>query len=307
MKTILITGSSGFLGKKLVKIFLENGFNVIAASRNPKNENININDNTKTIKLNLENGADDLDYIEDEIDVICHTAAYIPKDFNDSSLAEHCFKINSLGTQKLLEFAVHRKIKHFIYYTSGNAYDYSENPVNENAKLYPSQKATYYLGSKLLGELYVEHYRQKGFLNTTTFRLSSVYGNGMKKNEFILDSIMKILNLEEITIYNNDIYKTDFVYVDDIVEATILSMKNENYGIYNVGSGVSCSLGQVGSIIVKHMNRSEELIKILPVTDLDKVVKGFSALDMNKTKVSIGITPTNIEVGLKKMIKDMDI
>lgn len=307
MKTILITGADGFLGKKLVIRFLEMGHKVIAASRSPENLKTNTDKNKVSIKFNLENGVDDLNDIEDKIDVICHTAAFIPKDFNDSSKAEYCYKINSLGTQKVLDFAKSSAVDHFIYYTSGNAYEYSEKPVNENANLYPSQKATYYLGSKLLGELYVDHYRQKGLLNTTIFRLSSVYGNGMKESEFVIQSIEKLLNSEEIIIYNDDIYKTDFVFVEDIIQATVLSIDNGNYGIFNIGSGVRTSLGQVGKILARLLNKSEELIRILPVTDIGKVAKGFSALDMEKTEAVIGITPTSLEVGLKELIEEIDI
>ncbi len=307
MKTILITGADGFLGKKLVTRFLEMGHKVIVASRSPENSKINTDKNMVFIKFDLENGVDDLNGIEDKIDVICHTAAFIPKDFNDSSKAEYCFKINSLGTQKILEFAKSSEVDHFIYYTSGNAYEYSEKLVNENAKLYPSQKATYYLGSKLLGELYVDHYRQKGLLNTTIFRLSSVYGNGMKESEFIIRSIEKLLNSEEIIIHNDDIYKTDFVFVEDILQATVLSIGRGNYGIFNVGSGVRTSLGHVGKVLARLLNKSEEFIKILPADDKDKVVKGFPALSMEKTESIIGIVPTSLEVGLQTMIDEMNI
>lgn len=307
VKTILITGANGFLGQKLVMRFMEKGYKVIATSRNPEELKKRTDKKVEYIKLDLRNGVEDLEIIEEKIDAICHTAAFIPKDFNDASLAEYCYKINSLGTQKLLEFAKSKEVNHFIYFTSGNAYEYSENPVAESANLYPSQKATYYLGSKLLGELYVDHYRNKGLMNTTIFRLSSVYGIGMKNNEFIFRSIEKLLNFEEIFIFNDDTYKTDFVFVDDIVDATLLSLENKNYGIFNIGSGVRSSLGQASKLLAKLMGKSEELIKILPIDAKDNVVKGFSALSMKKTESIIGIVPTSLEVGLEKMIDEMNI
>ncbi len=302
---VLVTGASGFIGRKLVRELLSKGYYVMAACRNPKKLNQSEHRNLHLIQYDLEDSIKMIENQIKEIDVICHLAAYIPKEFENYKYAEKCYKINALGTLKLMEYGSRKGVKHFIYYTSGNAYEYSDRPVTEESKMYPSQKATYYLASKLMGELYVEHFRQICILKTTIFRLSSVYGVGMNQNEIICKCINNLNRSIEVEIYNNDVYKTDFVYAEDIVKATCLSIDNSNFGIFNLGSGENYSLGYVVRLIANILNKSESYIKILPIMNSKKVAKGFSALDMTRTKEVIGLVPTPLRVGLIKMIRDI--
>lgn len=302
---ILITGASGFVGKKLVQEALSRGYSVVAACRNSEKLKMLDDENLKIIEFDIEDNLEGLEEKTKGIDIICHLAAFIPKDFENYELAEKCYRINSLGTLKLMEFGKLMKVKHFIYFSSGNAYEYSESPVTENAKIYPSEKATYYLSSKLIGELYVDHFNQIDLLNTTIFRLSSVYGFGMKETEFIYKTIENSRNSIITEIYNDDVYKTDFTYVDDVVKATCLCIENSNFGIYNIGSGENYSLGYVSKLIASILHKPEENVKIRPTIDNHKVMKGFSALDMTKTKKNIGLVPTTLRNGLLEMTKEI--
>lgn len=302
---VLVTGASGFIGRRIVIGLLSKGYHVIATCRNPEKIEDLDHVNLQKIEFDIEDSFKTLEEKTKEIDVICHLAAYIPEDFEDYKCAEKCYKVNSLGTLKLMEFGIKKEIDHFIYYSAGNAYELSDSPVDEDAKLYPSQKATYYLSSKLMGELYVEHFRKIGILKTTIFRVASPYGIGMSHNTFVNKCINNLVNSTNIDIYNEDIYKTDFVYAEDIVEATCLSIDKGEFGIYNIGSGENYSLGYVAKLIANILHKTESNIKILPIADSKKVVKGFSALDMTKTKDVIGLVPTSLRDGLLKMIRDI--
>lgn len=301
-KTILVTGSCGFIGKKLVSQLLSLGYKVIAACMNPDNLADLRCDNLQILEFDITGDFDKLQVIRENIDIMCHLAAFIPNDFEDISLAEKCYKINSLGTLKMMEYGITKNARHFIYFTSGNVYEYSDTPVKEIDKIYPSQKATYYLASKLMGELYVDHFRQAGILKTTILRISSVYGQGMKETEYITRTIDNISNSKEVTINNEDMYKTDFVFVNDIIQVACKAIENGLTGIYNIGSGNQCSLGQAAKIICKLLNKPESLIRINPINDYSKISKGFSALDMTKTMDAIKFVPTAIEDGIYKMI-----
>ena len=302
---IMVTGANGFIGKRLVNEFLNKGWHIIAVCRDLERLKEINHHNLKVIQYDLEDSIEVLNNKIESVDVICHLAALIPRDLEDNKLAEKCYNVNSLGTLKLMEFGISKNIKRFIYYSSGNAYDYSDNPVNEDFKMYPSKKATYYLASKLIGELYVEHFRVKKMLNATIFRPSSVYGYGMNQNEFIYKSIEKLSNNLEIEIQNDDIYKTDFVYVEDIIKATSLSIERNIDGIFNLGSGNHYSLRSVAKIIANILGKQIEHIKIKPTKDISKTNKGFSGLNMSKTIEVFKYTPTSIYTGLEKMVQDM--
>ena len=82
-----------------------------------------------------------------EVDLVCHLAAYIPPNFQDAAEAERCLAVNAIGALHVASAAA-RHGKRLISCSSGQAYTYSSAPVNEDDRLYPAARATYYLASK---------------------------------------------------------------------------------------------------------------------------------------------------------------
>ncbi|WP_424004049.1 SDR family NAD(P)-dependent oxidoreductase [Maribacter sp. IgM3_T14_3] len=89
------------------------------------------------------------------------------------------------------------------------------------------------------------------------FRYQNVYGPGQSlSNPYtgilsIFSTIIK--NGNDINIFEDGLESRDFVFIDDVVDATILGIEKEsaNYNIYNVGSGVQTTVLEVAKSLVK--------------------------------------------------------
>lgn len=299
MKTVLVTGGSGFIGEKIVDLLLNKGYKVISLDRSKKDQ-YKQHHSLTNIVYDLSDDISKL-IIPYDIDVLCHSAAYIPKNMADLEEAKKCIEINALGTLKLLQFCEQKEIKHFIYFNSGNSYLYGDIPREETDILYPVDRATYYLNSKLAGEIYVKHFDNKNIINASIFRLSSVYGNS-KKPDLVVNLLNKAIEDKEIQI-NNKNYKTDFVYIDDILKVVEYSIKNNIYGVFNIGSGERKSLLDV---IEGIRFTTKFKVKNLVVNNEESKDVGFSALNISKLKEMIqDYQPTQLFEGIKKIYFDL--
>lgn len=92
------------------------------------------------------------------------------------------------------------------------------------------------------------------------FRYQNVYGPGQSlKNPYtgilsIFSTLM--LNDKDINIFEDGEESRDFVYIDDVVQATILGLEKEegNNLVFNVGSGVSTTVNNLTKILLKKYN-----------------------------------------------------
>lgn len=292
MKTMLITGGDGFIGKKILNAFLDLNYYVYTLSNVGYSQKL---ENHTHIIHDIEKPLDDIK-TDKNIDVICHAAAYIPSDMNDYSLAKKCLMINSIGTLNILKFAERNGVKHFIYLTSANSYKYSNKIVTENSCLDPSTRATYYLSSKVIGEFYVNHFKEMGLIDATIFRLSTVYG---KENKDLLNlAIKNILDDIPFEIYNKD-YTTDFIYVEDIIDIIVSSVVTPTFGTYNLSSGHSKNLEDVISLICSLTNKEKE--KLIYISD-KLHDKGFAAISNEKAISTFNYQMTSLVDGIGELI-----
>ena len=92
------------------------------------------------------------------------------------------------------------------------------------------------------------------------FRYQNVYGPGQSlSNPYtgILSIFStRILNGNDLDIYEDGEESRDFVYIDDVVDATILGIekKEANGQVFNVGSGVTTTVREVAESLKKYYN-----------------------------------------------------
>jgi dTDP-L-rhamnose 4-epimerase len=126
------------------------------------------------------------------------------------------------------------------------------------------------------------------------FRYQNVFGAGQSlSNPYtgILSIFStRIRNGNEIVIFEDGEESRDFVYVDDVVDATILGIeKNEaNYQIYNVGSGYATDVKSVAQSLI-NAYKSETLVKIGGNYRLGDIRHNYAC--MNKIKSELGFSP----------------
>jgi UDP-glucose 4-epimerase len=230
-------------------------------------------------------------------------AADLPPDYDDPSYAKGCLLNNALGTQHLLEAARQADGIHFIYYSSGNSYARQDRMVHEADPLFPSRHAVYYLASKLVGEMFCEHYRLVHNQQTTTLRLSSVYGPGQATG--VLPKFVQRLSAGcPIQLHDGGQHTSDFLFVDDVIQATLRVIEHSASGIYNIGSGQSHSILEAAQIIAEFTCASPDLLQVQPHNVV--MPSGFSGLDVTKARTELGYDPTPLRAGLKRYIESVN-
>jgi dTDP-L-rhamnose 4-epimerase len=135
------------------------------------------------------------------------------------------------------------------------------------------------------------------------YRYQNVYGPGQSlKNPYTgILSIFStsMLHNQPINIFEDGEESRDFVYIDDIVDATILGLEKDeaDYQVFNVGSGKSITVKQVAELLKVHY-KSDSDIKITGNFRLGDIRHNYA--DVSKINKLLGFTPKyEFEEGIK--------
>jgi len=164
---ILLTGSSGFIGRYLVRAYKERGDEVVGLDRAPDVDGL-VDEFWHTDLLEPANYADRLG----DIDLICHLAA-AKGDWGIS--AEEYERDNVLASRALIDAAQAAGIKRWIYYSTVSSLGPSEIPLGEDNPRKPFED---YGGSKAASEELFEELLGDTDVQVTILRPSVVFGPG---------------------------------------------------------------------------------------------------------------------------------
>lgn len=242
---IVVTGATGFLGKYLCSRLRRLGHEL--CEYNSKNLDL-----TKPLTL------------PKSIDVLYHLAANSRVYFAKKDPVAD-FTVNSLGTLHILEAAKKSGAKKVIYTSTDLVY---KNLVNfgEDMEVGPNPASGPYGLSKLIGEYYIQLYQQLYGISYVILRPSSYYGPGMKKNA-VYDFIQAFLRKEEVALFHDIYSEFDFIYIEDVAHALVMSLEWENE-VINVSTGHSVTLKELYEVIKELMHYevplaySGELVKV---------------------------------------------
>ena len=176
-------------------------------------------------------------------------------------------------------------------------------PTDEQSKIHPS---SIYGINKQQQEQMVMLMGESLSIPSISFRYQNVYGPGQSlSNPYtgILSIFStRILNGNDLDIYEDGEETRDFVYIEDAVDATILGIEKEeaNGHIFNVGSGVSTRVLDVANTL-KRLYNSEINITVNGKFRLGDIRHNFA--DLSKLKDILGFTPKyNFERGITEFV-----
>ena len=294
---ILITGGCGFIGQNLTKKLLEQNNNNITIFDNKELELDN--ENVKFIIGNFEN-IDSYASIFDNIDIVYHLiSTTIPN--NNREKIEYDIKTNLIPTIKLLNICVDKKIKKIIFTSSGGSI-YGDIDKKHTEKDLPQPYCAYSI-NKLAIERYLESFFRFENLDYTILRISNPYGkNHINKRQGIINVLIeKLKQNETIEIYGDGTIERDYIYIDDVVNALILSIEPTESKIFNISTGNSYTINKIINIIQK-LSGLETDIKYLPNRNFD-VQK--NCLDNSLAKKELKWFPKyTLEEGIKLLLED---
>lgn len=181
--------------------------------------------------------------------------------------------------------------------------DLSLLPTDENSKIHPS---SIYGINKHQQEQMVMLMGESLGISAVAFRYQNVYGPGQSlSNPYtgILSIFStRILNGNNLDIYEDGLESRDFVYIDDVVDATILGIEKDkaNGQVFNVGSGVATTVKEVAESLKKGYN-SDINISISRRFRFGDI--RHNVADLKKVKDILGFTPKyDFQKGILKFV-----
>lgn len=281
--SILITGAAGFVGRNLVKSFLNNGYKVTVLVRSHISIDIFEKDH---VNLNVAVGRlSDKSFVGrvlNGIDQVYHlSSSTIPG--NSNKQIQNDIEDNLLGSINLLDACIKNNVQKFCFISSGGAIygDPKYLPVDEVADLFPFSS---YGIVKLAIERYIHLYNHIHGLKYVVLRVSNIYGNtGVLKPGFsAVDTfIERFLNNEEITIFGDGSIVRDYIYIDDVINAFnfVVDYTGDEH-IFNIGSGVGTSLNE----LITHIAKATQMVPKVKYIDARPSDNKVSVLDIRKAR-----------------------
>jgi UDP-glucose 4-epimerase len=238
-KEILITGGAGFIGSHLARRLLSAGHSVTVIDNLSTGQKKNVPAGATLIRGDLSNKNILKKIPSCEYDAVLHLAAQSSGEVSNEQ-PEYDLKVNTLSTLQLLKWCKDSGIPRFMYASSMAVY--GDNPHLPVAESEPCHPLSFYGISKLSSEQYVDHFSREG-LNTTCFRMFSVYGPGQNltnmKQGMVSIFLAYLLNGEPVWVKGSGDRFRDFIFIDDVVDAWCASLDNpRTFGkIYNLATG----------------------------------------------------------------------
>ncbi len=238
-KKVLVTGGAGFIGSHVADRYIREGYSVVVLDNLSTGFKENVNPEAKFYLADITDRKKVREILEAEKpDYVNHHAAQmdVRKSVDDPIFDA---KTNILGSLNLIEESLRIGIAKFIYVSTGGAV-YGEPdslPVDET---YPVNPLSPYGVSKHTVEHYLYLYAHNAGFRYTVLRYANVYGprqNPHGEAGVVAIFTEKMLGGETPTIFGAGTQTRDYVYVEDVAEASVLSMKKGNGGIYNLGTG----------------------------------------------------------------------
>lgn len=252
MEKVLLTGSNGFVGTFLKKKLLKNNkYSIIGvdiANDNFKHKNYAF------YKLDLQDNGILKKLSSQKIDYIIHLAA-ISSDKVFKENLNSSFKNNINSTLNLLDLAEKNKIKNFIFASSEWVYGDNNNKkiLNENfiinrAKL----KSSYGLSKLICEDLVINFYNLKKIYKYNILRFGIIYGPREKPGS-VIEGLLKE-SLEGVVKINGSLATArKFIYIDDLVNGLVKSLKSKNSATFNLTNNKLNSLKDILNVVKKNI------------------------------------------------------
>jgi len=292
-KKIIVVGGNGYLGSFLVSALKEQKANVFIISNDceatPSQFIVDITNFEETQKI--------IQQIKPEI--IYHLAANINRN-RDFSIYENMKAINVQGTLNVLR-ALENIDAHFIFTSTSEVYGNNSSPFHENQ--IPKPVSPYSL-TKMSAEFLIETFCNQHNKKYTNLRVFNFFGKNMPESFFIPQMINSLKRSEDFMMTKGEQVR-DFLYIDDVIDALLLTATNTNsYGeTMNVCSGKGTQLSQLAKAVNTTM-RSKAKIVLGAIPYRDNEVWEMIG-DQSKIKRITGFEPkTSIEKGIEIVINN---
>jgi len=293
---ILITGTTGFIGRRLFEKLSRTDNELYLLGRN-LDKRIKISSKKiKKFEYDLIKGDEKLSKKIGEVDCLVHLGGFVPRscspildDFNKS------FETNINGTYRLLK-NFKDSIRKVVYASTLDVYGTPRRiPITED---HPTSPTSFYGLSKLVGEKIISIFCERNRIKYTILRFSNVFGEGEVFQRAIPNFIKASIKGKDITIFGDGSDIRDYIYVDDAIDAIILAIKKDCEGVYNIATGKGTAIKNLAKKIAKLSGKQINIIFKPKQKTPSKII-----FDITKAERELGYFPKiSLEEGLKREI-----
>jgi len=266
----LVTGGAGFIGSHIADALVKQG------------KKVRVLDNFSTGKIeNLKGILNKISLIRGDIKdkrtvkksikgvkYVLHQAALhsVPKSFDDP---ESFNAVNITGTLNLLLAAREAGVQRFVFASSGSVYGEPKRfPEQESFIPHPISP---YAATKLMGEVYCRLFWEYYKLPTISLRYFNVFGPRQSmENKYAVvvpKFIISLLTNQSPPIYGDGKQSRDFTYINNVVQANMLSLKAKpaSFGkVFNIACGRSYTILELLGLLNKLTGKNIDPIFNMP-------------------------------------------
>jgi len=273
-KKVLVTGGAGFIGANLCEALLERQNKVVCLDNFATGKRENITGFLKNSNFTLIEG--DIRNLEDcqkacqGVDYILHQAALgsVPRSIKDPITSND---VNVSGFLNMLVAARDNKVKRVVYAASSSTYGDSKSmPKVEDIIGKPLSP---YAITKYVNELYADIFSKTYGLETIGLRYFNVFGRKQDPNgayaAVIPKFVSQLMSGDSPVINGDGDYSRDFTYIDNVIQANLLSLVTTNEKaintVYNVAYGDRNTLNDLMGYLKEYLSEFDSKISNVDV------------------------------------------
>lgn len=256
----MVTGANGFIGRHLIKrLHKVLDIRIVILSRKPA---IGNKKDIIQVTISLEQLSQDVWATSgiEKFDLIFHLAAFIPKTSADANCLPEICRDNIVGTRALLE-SLSRAPDKIIFSSTVDVY----SPTPEGvvlSELSPIKAVSLYGASKLFGEEMIRAYAIEQKCSYAILRYGHIFGPGEEAYaKLIPQTIRKLLKGASPVLYGDGSVLRDFLYVDDVIEATLRVAMSPCQVLdpVNIVRGKSTSIKNITETLIRIAESTREI------------------------------------------------
>ena len=314
-KKILVTGGAGFIGSNLSEVLLMKENHVVCLDNFATGKKENIahllsNSNYTLIEGDIRN-LNDCEKAVKGVDYVLHQAALgsVPRSIKDPITSND---VNIGGFLNMLIASRDEGVKRFVYAASSSTYGDSESLPKVEDKI--GKPLSPYAITKYVNELYADVFSKTYGLETIGLRYFNVFGRKQDPNGAYAAVIPKFVSQfmkGESPIINGDgNYSRDFTYIDNVIQANLLSIVTNNIEavntVYNVAYGDRNTLNDLVGYLKDYLSELDENVRDIEVIHgpnrLGDIPHSHASVD--KAKKLLNYNPQfSLQKGLKEAVK----
>ncbi len=306
----LVTGGAGFIGSNLVDALLGRGDDVAVvddlSTGRRSNLDVALERGAALHHADVREAAAVREIVASERPaVIFHLAAHIDVRRSVSDPASDA-QVNVEGTINLLEAAREAGVQRLVFASTGGAI-YGESPVVPTPETEPPSPLSPYGQSKYAAEGYCRLAALLHGLSTISLRYANVYGprqDPLGEGGVIAIFCGRLREGGRPTLFGDGTQTRDYIYVKDVVDATLAAGGSAATGSYNVGTGRETSVLE----LVERLRQLAGSHRFSPEHEPPRLGEVHrSCLDPQLAGTTLGWSPsTSLEEGLRLTLAALD-